>query len=118
VTGRRGLDPGDDLRELGVLEQVAGRARPDCIQHLVVVGDDGEHQDRDIRVFDEQHARGVDPGGARHVHVHDDDLGAERACGGERRGRAWSVDGLVSLLLEQRPQAGAEQIVVVHDHDT
>jgi hypothetical protein len=60
----------------------------------------------------------VDAAHPRHVQVHDDDVGSELAHDPHRLGAARRLaDDLDSLLLEQVPEPGPEQIVVVDDQD-
>jgi hypothetical protein len=110
------LDGCNDLGQFGVLEQVAGRTGAYRVDDVVVLRRDGEHQHRHTRVLGQQHPGSFEPRGVRHVHVHDDDVGLERARNAQRDIGVRRVDDLVALRLEECPEARAEEIVVVDDH--
>ena len=60
----------------------------------------------------------LDPGHAGHVQVHHDHLGRELPHQPDRvRSRPGLAGDLYAALLEQVPQPGAEQVVVVYQQD-
>ena len=61
-------------------------------------------------------ARGLHAGQARHVQVHDDDVGRELAHEPQRRLAVVGLAGhLEALLLEQAAQTASEEVVVVDE---
>ncbi len=84
---------------------------------LVVVRDrqdENAGQRRDRRDLPDR----LDARDARHVQVHDDDVGRELADEPDRFGPGRRLAGnLDAALLQKVPQAGAEQVVVIHEQD-
>ena len=119
VAGVRGADRAHELGRLDVLEQVAGRARAQRGEQLLVVAEAGEHDHarggRRSRSAP-QRADAVEP---RHHEVEQDHVGRVLRRGGDRllavAGLADHLD--VVLQVEERPQALAHDRVVVGDQD-
>jgi hypothetical protein len=65
----------------------------------------------------EQRASRLDAGDPRHVEVHDHDVGLELRHPAKRRLAARGLSGVEAALRDERAEARAEQIVVVHDQD-
>ena len=113
---RGGADAGHQVVDRRVLQQVAARAREDRVHHVVVLVRDRQHHDARERRDRRDVARRFDAAHARHVEVHDDDVGRDLAHDAHRLVAAGRLaDDLHALLLEQVAEARAEQVVVVDD---
>ena len=109
-------DAGDELVDRGVLEEVAAGARHDGVDDVRIVVRDREHDHPRQRGARRDLPDRVDAGGARHVQIHDDDVGCELADEAKRHvavlGLARDLDLLLGeQILETRP----EQVVVVDE---
>src|SRR5207253_10535292 len=94
----------------------AARAREDRVHHIAVVFGDRQHYDPRQRCDRGDVARRLDAAHARHVEIHDDDVGRDLAHEPHRlaAGRGFA-DDLDTLLLEQVAETRAEKVVVVDD---
>jgi hypothetical protein len=106
-----------DLPELGVFEQVAGGARPNGVQHALVLAGDGQHEHLGAWGRLEHQRRRVDARHARHVQVHHDHVRPERREPSERGLGAVRVGDVEAFLLEQGAEARAEHLMIVHHQD-
>src|SRR3989304_5423245 len=82
-------------------------------------GREGEGDDPRQRRERGQLPRRIDPGEARHVEIHDHDVGGELAGEAKRGAPVGRVaDDLNPLLLKQVAKARPEEIVIVDDQDS
>ena len=115
---RRGADARHQVLDRRVLQEIAARAGEDRVHDVRVLLGDREHDDARERCDAGDVPRRIDAAHAGHVEVHDDDVRRELADDPHRlRSARRLADDLDALLLEQVPQAGPEEIVVVDDQD-
>ena len=100
------------------LSRVAAGPGEDRVEDVVVLVGDRQHEDAGERREADDLPNRLDPAHAGHVQVHHDHLGRELAHQSDRvRSRPGLADDLYAALLEQVPQPGAEQVVVVYQQD-
>ncbi len=120
--GLAALDRADRLEQLGVglaLEHVSGRSGLEGLEQVALVVVHGEDEDGDVgRLLADLVGR-LQPGEARHLDVEDREVGAlaDRDVARLDPVRRLGDDLHVLLALEEHPQAGADDPVVVGDQD-
>jgi hypothetical protein len=112
-------DRAGDLVDRDLLEQVARRAGLDRLVEVGLLVGDRQHHDLRARHDVLDRGAGLDPGAARHPHVHQDDVGEQGRGLGHRFGAVGRLaDHLdVRLLAEDHLETTAEERVVVDDED-
>lgn len=109
----------DDVGALQLLEQVAGRAGDDGLEHRLVVGERREHDALDLRVRRTDLTAHFDTVAVGKAHVEDGDVGPGRRDARERLldgpGLAHHLD--VVLGLEQVAHPDPDDLVVVEEED-
>src|SRR3954454_9511560 len=121
VTARDHLDGLEELGRASVLEQESTRARPQGLQHQVVLVEGGEHHDAGTL------ARRVGQDGTgrrqavevRHSHVHEHHVGR---CTPAQRNGLQPVAGLADHFdvrrgTQQQHESGTHQVLVIDDGD-
>ena len=112
-------DPGEQLVDRRVLQQVAAGAGEDRVHHVGVEIGDRQHDDARERREHRDLAGRLDAVHPRHVQIHQHDLGSEIPHLPQRLGAAVRLAGdQHALLLEQAAQPRAKQVVVVDDQDS
>jgi hypothetical protein len=119
VAAGRGPDARGELVRLGVLQQVADRARVERRGDAHVVRERGEHEHRRTHAQAGDPARRLDAVDARHLEVHEHDV---RLAVEGQVDRLLAVGGHADHLDvghagEQAVQARAYEVVVVDDED-
>ena len=110
--------PQHQVGDRGVLQQVAARAGEDRVHHVVVLVGDRQHEHPRQRRDHRDLPGRLDAADARHVQVHDDDVGRELAHRFERVGAVVALaHDLDLLVVEQVAQPRAKEVVVVHEQD-
>jgi hypothetical protein len=119
AAGGRGADGVEQFLEGGRLGDVSGRPR---LEHprrpsLVDVAAEGHHPDAGRLVHDLP--RRLDAVQPRHLDVHEDDVRPQLRRQGHRLAAVGGVgnDGQAGRLVDQAPQAVADERVVVPDED-
>ena len=104
---------------LRVLEQERARARPERLVDVLVEVERRQHDDARARAAAGDLARRLDAVEARHADVHEHDVRAERVGLGDGLvAVARLADDLdVRLGLEDHPEAGADEALVVCEQD-
>ena len=110
----------DCLHQIGVglrLQHVAGGAGPQRLEEVALVVVHGQDQDGDLGRLALDLTRCLQPGQLRHPHVEDREVGAlaDRCVAGLRSVRRFADHLDVGLALEQQPQTGADDPVIVGD---
>ena len=110
-------DRGDDLGVGRLLEHVAARADGERLADVARVVLHREHEHLDALVLVQQRRHDVEAAPVGHRHVHQHQVGIDRARLEDRlaRGAGLADDLDVLLALEQQPQPGADDRVVVDD---
>jgi hypothetical protein len=119
LAGRGGQHGPADLSPAGVLSQVAERAGLQGADDRLVIGVGGQHHHLGLGLAGPDAPRRFDPVAARHVQIHENDLGLYRR--GEL-GRGLAVGGLADYGdsrqgAEQQNQTLADGGLVVRDDD-
>ena len=118
VDGAHGIDEG--LR-IGVLEQEAAGAGAQGAQDVVVDLEHGEDEDArgGERRIGADPTGGLDAGEARHLDVHEDDVGTQLGGQGDRADAVLGQadDAHAGLGLKEGGQRGAQEGLVLGDED-
>ena len=118
VAAGDGADACDQLLRRDVLEQEAARAGPQRLVDVLVHVEGRQHHDLGGRVrCGQQLPRRLDPVDLGHAHVHQDDIRRDAARLLDRLSpvRRLADDLEVGLGLEDHPEAGAHERLVVDD---
>jgi hypothetical protein len=116
---RRRANPLHQLLDGGVLHQVAAGPREDRVHHVLVLVGDRQDDDAGQRGLARHLTRRFDARHPWHVQVHHDHVRRELAHHAHGlHPVARLADDLHGLLLEQVPQAGPKEVVVVDQQDT
>ena len=119
VASRDRVDRGQQVLRRDVLEQEAAGAGDERVEHVLVEVEGGEHQHPRGRLAREQPPGRLEPVHDRHPDVHQDDVGAGPPAGvdGLRAVAGLGDDSDLRVGLEDHPEAGAHECLVVGDQD-
>jgi len=103
------LDRAHDLRLAGTFQQLTASARPQGCKDGLIVGEHGQHQNRNIWAPTGDTAGGLDTGNARHMEVHDRHMWMELQT---ERDRPSSIGRLTDHIEARRGQRRFETVSV------